>query len=392
MRRWSDDKQDDERFSPAIRGRAVRRLCANSAGTNWALTLFVGAVTAFLSPSDAVAVCVVGTTGTVTCQAETTTTLATNIDGATRLSSDRVQLFGNGSPIDATIAQQATISGAGLRLTQAIGGGLSSEPVRLRNHGVVTTTLGGSSVRLDGNGAPIIYNGNGYVTNTTVGSGWALFFDNTASRNAVTTGIGAITGARGIYANAASTGSISMATGAGEIASSSGYGIEADAARGPINIAIGSGGVTSTGVGATAIDATSRGEITVTANGPVTSGPASRTFGPPAIQASSNGAGNIVVGGTGTVTAYGGRGIWAEQGATGTGSILVTGTGGTFGMGAICPATAVPWNNGQTGCSGIRADISNPADASSVIVDRSGNVAVRRRRSTHARSATAASS
>ena len=74
------------------------------------------------------------------------------------------------------------------------------------------------------------------------------------------------------------------------------------------------------------------------------------------------GLGGIVVDDAGTIFAPAGRGIYAKEGPTGLGGILVTGTGDVIkGTSSSC-------------CSGIKADIKNTADSSDVIVNWSGNV------------------
>ncbi len=78
------------------------------------------------------------------------------------------------------------------------------------------------------------------------------------------------------------------------------------------------------------------------------------------IAALQNAYGNIAIATSGPVIGQAGRGISAEEGATGIGSILVNGSGNVTGTG--------------NGNSGIFAEILNPADGNDVNVDQTGNI------------------
>ena len=155
-------------------------------------------------------------------------------------------------------------------------------------------------------------------------------------------------------------------------------GIRARTVDGALDVTVASGIVTNTKVGAPAIDLTSRnGDISVIANGDVSAlgtplpnsynyafrvfGIAT-SFGVHGIEATSTGSGNITVGGSGTIFGQYGRGIYALESTTGLGGISVTGTGNTVSGTATLGC-----------CSGVRAQIENPANSSDVVVDRSGN-------------------
>jgi hypothetical protein len=80
----------------------------------------------------------------------------------------------------------------------------------------------------------------------------------------------------------------------------------------------------------------------------------------------------VTVTNNGVVESSYGRGIWATQEGA-DGGIYISGSGLAAGRGQICPASSHP-PPGQTGCSGIRAKIANPADPRNVAVDYNGNV------------------
>ncbi len=73
-----------------------------------------------------------------------------------------------------------------------------------------------------------------------------------------------------------------------------------------------------------------------------------------------NAFGNVAIATTGPVIGQAGRGILAEESATGVGSVLVNGSGDVTGTGIAY--------------SGIIAEILNAADASDVTVDQTGNI------------------
>ena len=78
-------------------GMRTRRLA-----TLLASTALVSAAALSMSATDASAACTVTAAGTIDCLADTTTTNATNLNGATAASSDRRQEFDNGSNITGT--------------------------------------------------------------------------------------------------------------------------------------------------------------------------------------------------------------------------------------------------------------------------------------------------
>jgi len=315
-----------------------------------------------LNPQNANAACAVTTTGTVNCDADTTTHLGTNLNGIHTASSDRNQLFDNDAAINGTIMSAATVSGFGLELTE---GAATPLPLTMRNQGQVSTANGIDALRLNGNGGPIRYFGNGSITNTT-NSEAALFVDNAGGNVSIRSGTGAISGATGINAHTLGTGAVTIATGSGLVTGTAGPGISASTADAPLNVMVGNGGVTGTSkhhaIGLTSTN----GDISVRANGTVTGNVrcAAVACAMGGVNAISNGSGNITIDGSGAYSAIGGgRAIFAQQSATGLGGILVTGAGATL------------TGNPSFGISSaIRAQITNPADASNIVVDRSGDI------------------
>jgi uncharacterized protein with beta-barrel porin domain len=326
---------------------------------------FVGGVFAALMANlqSANAACAVTPTGTVDCSADTTTTNTTNVNGSTAASSARHQLFDNGAAIKGAVQSGATVGGLGLQLTE---GAAVPLPITMNNQGQVTTTKAVNALQLDGNGGSITYSGDGSVTNTT---GGALSVDNVGGNVSIATGAGAISGATGINASTTGAGAVAITTGSGLVNGTAGPGISASTANGPLRVTVGSGGVTSHVGNNPAIAVTStNGNISVTATGTVAgsgSVVASNDIAEDVsgVHATSNGSGNITVGGSGTFFGQYGRGIWAQQSPTGLGGILVTGSGPTLEGTATFGC-----------CSGIRAEIDNPADSSNIIVDRSGSI------------------
>ena len=155
---------------------------------------------------------------------------------------------------------------------------------------------------------------------------------------------------------------LTITTGSGLVAGSA-EGIRASTADGELGVTVGTGGVTS--AAGPAVQLTSKnGNISISADGTINADSLSvkgRDNGDE-IRAISKGLGGIVVDDTATIFAPAGRGIYAKEGPTGLGGILVTGTGDVIkGTSSSC-------------CSGIKADIKNTADSSDVIVNWSGNV------------------
>jgi len=325
---------------------------------------FIGAVLTVLmsNPQNANAACAVASGGTVNCDVDTTTRFGTNLNGTHSASSDRKQLFDNGAAVSGSIKSGATVSGFGLELTE---GAATPRPIVMRNQGQVSAAKGVNALQLDGNGGPVRYFGDGSVTNTTKGDA-ALFVDNVGGNVTIGAGTGAISGATGIKAGTGGAGAVTIATGSGLVTGSAGPAISARTADGPLSVTIGSGGVTGTSkhhvIGLTSTS----GDISVTANGTVTGNArcAAVDCAMGGVNAISNGSGNITVDGSGTYSAIGGgRAIYAGQSATGLGGILVTGAGATLS------------GNPSFGISSaIRAQITNPADASNIVVDRSGDI------------------
>ena len=333
-------------------------------------------------PHVALAAFAVTNNGTIVCTANTVTTATTNLNGAIPQSSDQIQLFTNGSPINATITSNVTVSGFGLQLIQGAG---QVEPITVTNNGAVNTQiLGNPALQIDGNGGLITYSGAGSLSSTSIQNGSVGLKVSNPDGGAIsiTTGAGTISGERGIYASSTGTGGpgfVTITTGTGSVTGTSKEGIKASTVGGPLNVTIGSGGVISTGLGYAGVNLTSaNGDIFVLVIGSVIGGGTSPLVAPPGLMTTSNGAGNIVVDGSGTVVGTGGRGIWAKQSTTGLGGILITGTGETIAQGVICPSGDNPggvlMNSGMTGCSGIRASIDNPANSSNIVINRSGNI------------------
>ncbi|WP_079566273.1 Ig-like domain-containing protein [Bradyrhizobium erythrophlei] len=124
-------------------------------------------------------------------------------------------------------------------------------------------------------------------------------------------------------------------------------------------VAIGGGGNVTT-ISADAIDLTALGgtqanpsNLSVVPTGAIT-GAAN------GIAVIQNAFGNIAVATSGPVIGQAGRGIFAEESATGVGSVLVGGSGAVTGTGAAY--------------SGIVAEILNAANASDVTVEQTGNI------------------
>ena len=182
----------------------------------------------------------------------------------------------------------------------------------------------------------------------------------------IVTGAGAISGAVGINTDTTDTGGIRIRSGSGLATGTAGPGIMAVTEDGPINIAIGNGGVTTSSSGHAIIAASTNGNISVTAKGTV-SGNFLCDVGycsAGGVLAISDGTANIRIGGSGTYSSSsGGRAIYAEQDANGLGGITITGSGPTFaGTDAFGQASA------------ICAAIDNPADSSNIVVNRSGDI------------------
>ncbi len=327
------------------------------------MALIGGVLTLLMAnPLSANAACAVTAAGTVNCDADTMTHQGTNLNGINTATSDRTQAFDNGSAIVGTIGPSATVSGFGLELAQD---GAIPLPLTMSNQGRVFTEKGINALKLDGNGGPIRYFGDGSIASTT-NSEAALFVDNTGGSVGIRSGTGAISGATGMDARTTGAGAVTIATGSGLVTGTAGPAISASTAGGPLSITVGSGGVTGTSkhhaIGLTSTN----GDISVTANGTVT-GIARCTSVACAmggVNAISNGAGNITVDGSGAYSAIGGgRAIFAQQNSTGLGGILVTGAG-----------TTLTGNPSFGISSAIRAQITNPADASNIVVDRSGDI------------------
>ncbi len=320
------------------------------------------------APQTANAACAVSATGSVNCNADTTSTETINIDGGNPSSSARTQRFHNGAAITGAIQPGVTVSGFGLELTAKPGGKNTQEPITVDDQGQVTTGNNVNALQLSGDGGSISYAGDGSISNTNNNKA-ALDIRNVRGDISAATGNGAISGATGINARTTKGGALTITTGSGLISGGSGPGVQASTRNGALAVTVGTGGVVSHARNNSAITATStNGNISVTANGTVdgdgtVAGKGDRINLVGGAYATSNGNGNITIGGSGTFFGQYGRAIWAEEGATGLGGILITGSGATIEGSA---------NLGC--CSAIRAEIDNPADSSNVIVDRTGNV------------------
>jgi len=293
----------------------------------------------------------VTTSGMVNCNADTITTNSTNLNGTNPISSDEQQRFNNGAAISATVEPGVTVGGFGLELTENAGTPL---PIVMRNQGQLTTANAVNALQLSGNGGPIRYFGNGSIINTAK-EGTALFVNNVDSNVSIATGAGAISGPAGINASTSGAGAVTIATGSGLVTGTHDSGILASTVNGPLSIAVGSGGVSSSKNSAINLTSTN-GNIFVTANGTVAGSGGG-------VRATSNGSGNIVVAGSGTYRTDSNRGMWADQGTSSTGGILITGSGPTFED-----------NKGSRSASPIRAEIENPANSSNIVINRSGDV------------------
>jgi hypothetical protein len=130
----------------------------------------------------------VTTSGVVNCNAGTITTNTTNVDGSNATSSDRQQLFDNGAAIKGRVQSGISLSGFGLELTANAATPL---PVVMSNQGQLTTDKPIDALRLNGNGGPIRYFGDGSTINRA-NNGAALFVDNVGGNVSIATGEGAI--------------------------------------------------------------------------------------------------------------------------------------------------------------------------------------------------------
>ena len=234
----------------------------------------------------------------------------------------------------------------------------------MRNQGQLTTAKAVNALQLNGNGGPIRYFGGGSVTNTS-NSGAALFVDNMGGNVSIATGAGAISGATGIKASTTGTGALTIRTGSGLVTGTANKAISASTVSGPLSVTIGSGGVT-THTNQSAINLTStNGNIFVTAAGTVAGNFSCQAANciTGGVRAISTGSGNIIIAGSGTYSSSGGRAIVAHQSDTGLGGILITGSGPTL-------SGTTSFGNS----SAIHAQISNPADSSNIVINRSGNV------------------
>ena len=322
----------------------------------------VAVFAALLAPQAANATCMVTTSGVVNCNAGTRTTNTTNVDGSNATSSDRQQLFDNGAAIKGRVQSGISLSGFGLELVE---GAATPLPIVMRNQGQLTTANSVNALQLNGNGGPIRYFGNGSIINTASG-GAALLANNVGGDVSIATGAGAISGPTGINARTDGAGAVTIKTGSGLVTGTTGPGILASTANGPLSVAIGSGGVTSSSRGHTIALTSTNGNIFITANGTVAGNFLCKVGRCSAggVRTTSNGNGNIIVAGSGTYSSSsGGRAIYAHQSATGLGGILVTGSGPTL-------AGTTRFGN----ASAIRAAIDNPADSSNIVVNRSGDI------------------
>jgi hypothetical protein len=159
-------------------------------------------------PHVALAAFAVTNNGTINCTANTVTTATTNLNGAISQSSDQIQLFTNGSPINATITSNVTVSGFGLRLIEGAGQVNPVEPITVTNNGAVNTQiLGNPALQIDGNGGLITYSGAGSLSSTSTQNGSVGLKVSNPDGGAIsiTTGAGTISGERGIYASSTGT-------------------------------------------------------------------------------------------------------------------------------------------------------------------------------------------
>ena len=320
------------------------------------------AFAALVAQQNSNAACMVTTSGVVNCNADTMTTNTTNVDGSNPASSDRIQLFDNGAGIKSSIQSGVSLSGAGLELVE---GAATPLPIVMRNQGQLTTDKAVNALRIEGNGGPILYFGDGSMINTA-NRGAALFVDNVGGNVSIATGAGAISGTTGINASATGAGAVTIRTGTGLVTGTAGPAISASSANGSLNVVIGSGGATNFGASPTVRLISNNGDLSITANGKVSgSSIGCGSLGEcnsDSIEATSKGLGSIVVGGSATLFGEEGRGIHALETITGLGGILVTGTGDT-----ISGTTRLGC------CSAVRAEILNPANSSDIIINRSGN-------------------
>jgi hypothetical protein len=237
-------------------------------------------------PQVALAAFAVTNNGTIVCTANTVTTATTNLNGAIPQSSDQIQLFTNGSPINATIVSNVTVL-FGLELIEGAGLVNPVELITVTNNGAVDTPrLGNPALQIDGNGGLITYSGAGSLSSTSTqkGSVGLKVWNRDGGAISITTGAGTISGERGIYASSTGTGGpgfVTITTGTGSITGTSEEGIIASTIGGPLNLTIGSGGAISTAQGYAGVNLTSaNGDISVLLIGTVTGGGSSPLIPP----------------------------------------------------------------------------------------------------------------
>jgi len=318
--------------APATRGRRISCLLAGTA--------LVGAAALPLSSIDANATCI-GTSNSVSCSSDTTTT-----DTPGSGPSDRHYTFTSGIG-NGVVAAGVIVDGFGLAFT-----GVPNASVNVSNSGTVvlnagTPTAGGDgAVRINQSGlGSVFYGGAGAIT-ANAGFGDALVISKTGAGSVIVTNDGTIqsvsgNGVRGTFEGAFTvqgSGAISGGTdgvnvqstvagniniiGSGAISGSGGTGVVALSAGGNVLVA-----TTNTISGGTGIDARTigTGTATVTTGGAVT-----------ATSVTGTGINTVAVNGTTTVniahdvSATGTNGVGVRSDTSGSGLIDINHTGGTI--------------------------------------------------------------
>jgi fibronectin-binding autotransporter adhesin len=322
------------------------RLRLQSRASLLAATALTGAAFTVYGPISAAAQelpsgCAVTSGGTVNCSGTFPTTNTTNTNGSVANSTDRIQLFNNGSNINATIQPGTSITGFGLTLTQNTAGGT----VSLNNQGSVTTNQNNfNAIEIDGNGGTISYSGNSSSSAITTGgtgffAGLAIFNNNNGDVNigtAAAPATGTFSGRDGIYvgvpANSENTfngnqniflsgGSVTE-TASATTTTSGGAALFGDARSGTGNVFIQTTGNTTIGgttTGFGIIAATLSGNATIITDANI--GTAGAPLGTGILAAVASGAGSVNVNQTGGAIFATITGISAQ--ANGSGNVTV---------------------------------------------------------------------
>lgn len=274
-----------------------------------------------LNGGEARAACnVTSTPNSVTCAANTTTTLTTNTDAGNPSSSDYRQVFTTGGAVAATVNAGVTVDGNGLTVDTTAQAGAASAITFTNNGSISTAGVSLNTVDLEGNGGLIRYSGNGSIAGE-FGTGGLTVRNRNSGAILINTGTGSIPfltattdGAGAVLVNSTGpAGAINTTTVNGSTS---------------ITTSHGSGTITAVASGA--------GDIILDANGATSS-----------VNLQSNG-GNVTVNTNGGVSVSGlGTAIIAET--TGTGNTVVNVNSGGVRSGTMVGAGIVAYHGAGTG-------------------------------------------